>query len=129
MTISSIHLLGDPVLRNQADEIENPQSPAVRLVADDLQETLRQIFPEHLGATCNPESDTVKNRPAAKGRNECIDTHSGNQNTVDKPVCSPHDENQKCDDRPWDVGCILQGYHYNMNQSNQETDRKIKILG
>ena len=43
MTIRSIHLIGDPVLRGPSDVIENPQSPAVRLVADDLQETLRHL--------------------------------------------------------------------------------------
>ncbi len=43
MTIRSIHLLGDPVLRNPSDAIENPQSPAVRLVADDLQESLHHL--------------------------------------------------------------------------------------
>jgi len=43
MTIRPIHLLGDPVLRTPCDVIANPQSPAVRLVADDLQETLRHL--------------------------------------------------------------------------------------
>ena len=47
MTIRSINLLGDPVLRNSADAIENLQSPAVRLVADDLQETLRHLRSQH----------------------------------------------------------------------------------
>jgi peptide deformylase len=47
MTIRSIHLLGDPVLRTPADAIANPQSPAVRLVADDLQETLRDLRAQH----------------------------------------------------------------------------------
>ena len=43
MTIRSLHLLGDPVLRTPCDAIANPQSSAVRLVADDLQETLRHL--------------------------------------------------------------------------------------
>ena len=47
MTIRSIHLLGDPVLRTPSDAIANPHSPAVRLVADDLQETLRHLRAEH----------------------------------------------------------------------------------
>ncbi len=47
MTIRSIHLLGDPVLRTPADAIANPLSPAVRLVADDLQETLRDLRTRH----------------------------------------------------------------------------------
>jgi peptide deformylase len=47
MTIRSIHLLGDPVLRTPSDLIANPQSPAVRLVADDLQETLRDLRALH----------------------------------------------------------------------------------
>jgi peptide deformylase len=43
MTIRSLHLMGDPVLRIPSDAIANPQSAAVRLVADDLQETLRHL--------------------------------------------------------------------------------------
>ena len=46
MTIRSLHLLGDPVLRTPSDAIANPQSAAVRLVADDLQETLRHLRSE-----------------------------------------------------------------------------------
>lgn len=46
MTIRSLHLLGDPVLRTPSDAIVNPQSAAVRLVADDLQETLRHLRSE-----------------------------------------------------------------------------------
>ena len=47
MTIRSINLIGDPVLRTPSDAIENIQSPAVRLVADDLQETLRHLRAQH----------------------------------------------------------------------------------
>lgn len=47
MTIRSLHLLGDPVLRTPSDTIANPQSAAVRLVADDLQETLRHLRLQH----------------------------------------------------------------------------------
>jgi len=47
MTIRSVHLLGDPVLRTPADAIASPQSAAVRLVADDLQETLRHLRSQH----------------------------------------------------------------------------------
>jgi|GEM_PF-150396 len=47
MTVRSIHVLGDPVLRNPSDDIADPQSPAVRLVADDLQETLRHLRSKH----------------------------------------------------------------------------------
>jgi len=47
MTIRSLHLLGDPVLRTPSDAIANPQSAAVRLVADDLQETLRHLQSQH----------------------------------------------------------------------------------
>ena len=47
MTIRSLHLLGDPVLRTPSDAIANPQSAAVRLVADDLQETLRHLRTQH----------------------------------------------------------------------------------
>lgn len=47
MTIRSLHLLGDPVLRIPSDAIADPQSAAVRLVADDLQETLRHLRVQH----------------------------------------------------------------------------------
>jgi peptide deformylase len=47
MTIRSLHLLGDPVLRTPSDAIANPRSAAVRLVADDLQETLRHLQSQH----------------------------------------------------------------------------------
>jgi peptide deformylase len=41
MTIHRIRLLGDPVLRTRCDTIANPQSSAVRVIVDDLRETLR----------------------------------------------------------------------------------------
>jgi len=41
MTVHRIRLLGDPVLRTKCETIANPRSPAVRLVADDLRDTLR----------------------------------------------------------------------------------------
>lgn len=40
MTIHRIRLLGDPVLRTSCDDVSNPRSPAAKLVAHDLQETL-----------------------------------------------------------------------------------------
>lgn len=41
MTIHRIRLLGDPVLRARCEAIANPGSAAVRMIADDLRETLR----------------------------------------------------------------------------------------
>ncbi len=41
MTIHRIRLLGDPVLRAKCEVITSPQSAAVRMIADDLRETLR----------------------------------------------------------------------------------------
>lgn len=41
MTIHRIRLLGDPVLRASCQPIEKPSSAAVRIIADDLRETLR----------------------------------------------------------------------------------------
>ncbi|UCD23618.1 MAG: peptide deformylase [Gemmatimonadota bacterium] len=43
MAIRPIRLLGDPILRSECEPITKPGSPAVRLVADDLQETLRDL--------------------------------------------------------------------------------------
>lgn len=43
MTVHRIRLLGDPILRVQCDPVKNPRSAAVRVVADDLQETLRDL--------------------------------------------------------------------------------------
>jgi len=43
MTVHRIRLLGDPILRVRCDPVEDPRSAAVRVVADDLQETLRDL--------------------------------------------------------------------------------------
>lgn len=40
MTIHRIRLLGDPILRTRCEPVSSPKSPAARLVATDLQETL-----------------------------------------------------------------------------------------
>ena len=41
MTIHRIRLLGDPVLRTRCEPITKPRSTAVRVIVDDLRETLR----------------------------------------------------------------------------------------
>jgi peptide deformylase len=41
MTIHRIRLLGDPVLRARCDPITKPRSTAVRVIMDDMRETLR----------------------------------------------------------------------------------------
>src|SRR6185295_11222627 len=41
MTIHRIRLLGDPVLRSRSEVITKPRSAAVRMIIDDLRETLR----------------------------------------------------------------------------------------
>lgn len=41
MTIHRIRLLGDPVLRARCEPLSRPTSTAVRVIADDLRETLR----------------------------------------------------------------------------------------
>lgn len=41
MTIHRIRLLGDPVLRSRCEPITKPKSSAVRVIVDDLRETLR----------------------------------------------------------------------------------------
>ena len=41
MTIHRIRLLGDPILRTRCEAITRPQSTAVRVILDDLKETLR----------------------------------------------------------------------------------------
>lgn len=40
MTIHRIRLLGDPILRTLCEPVQSPKSPAARLVAHDLRETL-----------------------------------------------------------------------------------------
>ena len=41
MTIHRVRQLGDPILRTRSAPVEHPGSPAVRVVLDDLKETLR----------------------------------------------------------------------------------------
>src|ERR1051326_7958057 len=41
MTIHRVRQLGDPILRTRSAAVEDPGSPAVRVVLDDLKETLR----------------------------------------------------------------------------------------
>jgi peptide deformylase len=43
MTVRRIRLLGDPVLRAKSEPIEKPGSVAVRLILDDLRDTLRDF--------------------------------------------------------------------------------------
>ena len=43
MAVHRVRLLGDPILRAKCTAVKNPRSPAVRVVADDLQETLRDL--------------------------------------------------------------------------------------
>src|SRR5262245_60548740 len=47
VTIHRIRLLGDPVLRAKSEEITKPRSAAVRVIADDLRETLRDFRERH----------------------------------------------------------------------------------
>ena len=47
MAVRPIRLLGDPILRARCEDVRNVRSPAVRLVADDLQETLRDLKARH----------------------------------------------------------------------------------
>ncbi|MFQ5702834.1 MAG: peptide deformylase [Gemmatimonadales bacterium] len=47
MAIRPIRLLGDPILRAECEPIASPKSAAVRIVADDLQETLRDLKWRH----------------------------------------------------------------------------------
>ena len=43
MTIHRIRMLGDPVLRTRCEPIAKPGSTAVRMIVDDLRETLRDF--------------------------------------------------------------------------------------
>jgi len=43
MTVHRVRLLGDPALRSRCVPVTNPRSPAVRVVVDDLKETLRDL--------------------------------------------------------------------------------------
>ncbi len=47
MAVRPVRLLGDPILRAQCEAVESARSPAVRVVADDLQETLRDLRARH----------------------------------------------------------------------------------
>jgi peptide deformylase len=47
MTIRRIRQLGDPILRTRCERVHDPKSPAVRLVADDLRDTLRAARVKH----------------------------------------------------------------------------------
>src|SRR5258708_296940 len=42
MAVRRIRLLGDPILRQRCQRVEKPSSAAVRLVADDLRDTLKE---------------------------------------------------------------------------------------
>jgi peptide deformylase len=41
MAVRRIRQLGDPILRARCERVQDPRSPAARLVADDLRDTLR----------------------------------------------------------------------------------------
>jgi peptide deformylase len=41
MAVRRIRQLGDPILRVRCERVQDPKSPAARLVADDLRDTLR----------------------------------------------------------------------------------------
>lgn len=43
MTIHEIRLLGDPILRGRCEAVSSPKTPAARLIAHDLQETLQDL--------------------------------------------------------------------------------------
>ncbi len=47
MTVRRIRLLGDPILRTRCEPITNPQSPAVRVLIDDLRDTLHDFRATH----------------------------------------------------------------------------------
>ncbi len=47
MAVRPIRLLGDPILRARCQQVRSVRSAAVRLVADDLQETLRDLRARH----------------------------------------------------------------------------------
>ena len=47
MTIHRIRQLGDPILRARCAAVQDPGSPAVRIVVDDLQETLQDWQARH----------------------------------------------------------------------------------
>lgn len=47
MTVRPIRRLGDPILRVKCEPVKKVRSPAVRLVADDLQDTLKRLQEQH----------------------------------------------------------------------------------
>ncbi len=47
MAIRHIRQLGDPILRVRCERVQDPKSPSVRLVADDLRDTLRAARAKH----------------------------------------------------------------------------------
>ncbi len=47
MAIRPIQLLGAPILRADCERVANPKAAAARVVADDLQETLRDLKARH----------------------------------------------------------------------------------
>lgn len=47
MAIRRIRQLGDPILRVRCERVHDPKSPSVRLVADDLRDTLRAARAKH----------------------------------------------------------------------------------
>ncbi len=47
MAIRRIRQLGDPILRVRCERVKDPKSPSVRLVADDLRDTLRAARAKH----------------------------------------------------------------------------------
>lgn len=47
MSVRPVRQLGDPILRARSEPVTRPHSPAVRLVADDLQDTLRDLKARH----------------------------------------------------------------------------------
>ena len=50
MAIRRIRRLGDPILRARCETITNPRSAAVRVIADDLADTLHDWQQQHAGA-------------------------------------------------------------------------------
>ncbi|MDH3456914.1 MAG: peptide deformylase [Gemmatimonadota bacterium] len=47
MAVRPVRLLGDPILRNRCQPVKKVRSAAVRVVADDLQDTLRALKAQH----------------------------------------------------------------------------------
>ena len=47
MAVRPVRLLGDPILRAKCEEVRSARSAGVRLVADDLQETLADLKARH----------------------------------------------------------------------------------